>query len=59
MENVFTGPELIFDIVATTELESMPPLRNAPSGTSAISRSFTDSSSRSRRRSMKNCSVFP
>ena len=46
-------------IVATTALESTPPLRNAPSGTSAIRRSRTDSSSRSRSLSTKYCSGFP
>ena len=33
-ENVLTGCALRRDIVATTALESMPPLRNAPTGTS-------------------------
>ena len=37
---------------ATTELESMPPLRNAPSGTSAIMRMRTDSSNFSRTRAL-------
>ena len=38
MENVLTGAADWRAIDATTELESMPPLRNAPSGTSAIMR---------------------
>src|SRR5438309_449017 len=52
MENVLTGEELSSAISATTELESMPPLRNAPSGTSAISRRRTASLKR-----LPNCSI--
>ena len=36
MEKVLTGPELARAIKATTVEESVPPLRNAPSGTSEI-----------------------
>src|SRR5205823_13784743 len=38
MVNVFTGRLLCDCISATTVLESIPPERNAPSGTSAIMR---------------------
>ena len=44
-ENVFTGSVMFRAINATIRLESRPPLSMAPSGTSDISRSFTDSSS--------------
>ncbi len=50
MENVFTRSELCSAMLATTELESIPPLRKAPSGTSAIIRILTDSSKISRKR---------
>ncbi len=46
MEKVLTGPAPARLISATTALESMPPLRNAPSGTSLIIRRRTASSSR-------------
>ena len=46
MLNVFT-PARSALISATTALESMPPERNAPSGTSETIRSRTDSRSRS------------
>ena len=46
MEQVLTGPDDRPAIIATTALESTPPDRNAPSGTSEIMRSFTDSFSR-------------
>src|ERR1051325_9311048 len=48
MEKVLTGSDDCSAIDATTELESIPPLRNAPSGTSAIIRMRTDSSNNSR-----------
>src|SRR5689334_3252303 len=48
IENVLTGSGDCSAIEATTALESMPPLRNAPSGTSAIIRIRTDSSKRLR-----------
>ena len=38
MEQVFTGSRDTRDMSATTALESTPPLRKAPSGTSAIIR---------------------
>ena len=50
MENVLIGSGDCSAIDATTELESMPPLRNAPSGTSAIMRMRTASSNFSRTR---------
>ena len=56
MENVRTGSDDCSAMDATTELESMPPLRNAPSGTSAIMRMRTDSSNFSRRRSQTSAS---
>ena len=43
---MFTGSADAFAIMATTALESTPPDRNAPSGTSEMSRSRTDSSRR-------------
>ena len=46
IEQVFTGSGDTRAIVATTALESTPPERNAPSGTSDMSRSLTESSSR-------------
>ena len=46
--NVFTSRDGIAStIIATTELESIPPLRNAPSGTSLTSRRATAARSRS------------
>ena len=57
MENVLTGAELSSAISATTELESMPPLRNAPSGTSAISRRRTASLKRPANCSMASVSL--
>ena len=48
IEKVFTGCRLTWLIIATTALESRPPLKNAPSGTSLISRRRTASFSRSR-----------
>jgi hypothetical protein len=60
---VTTRPALVSTIAATTALESMPPERNAPSGTSLISRSRTDSvtsaSSRSRYSSSRDGSPSP
>ena len=47
MENVLTGALDWSAMEATTALESMPPLRNAPSGTSANMRMRTDSSNSS------------
>src|ERR1035438_10855633 len=48
MENVRTGSGEVRAMDATTELESIPPLKNAPNGTSAIIRMRTDSSNLSR-----------
>ncbi len=48
IEKVLTGAALSDAIVATTTLESMPPLRNAPSGTSLIMRPRTASRSDAR-----------
>ena len=45
IEKVFTGPELARAISPTTVEESMPTLRNAPSGTSEIKRMRVASSS--------------
>ena len=53
IEQVLTGSALTPAIIATTALESTPPERNAPSGTSAIIRSRTDS----RRRSTSSASA--
>ena len=44
-ENVLTGSAMLRAISATIRLESRPPLSIAPSGTSLMSRSRTDSSS--------------
>jgi hypothetical protein len=56
-QKVFTGPELIRAICShRTQID--PPLKNAPSGTSAIKRNRT-SSKRSRSRSIKYYSVLP
>ncbi len=46
MLQVCTGPSDSPAMVATTALESTPPERKAPSGTSEIMRSRTDSASR-------------
>ena len=46
MENVRTGPDIASAMSATTMEESIPPLRNAPTGTSLISRMRTHSRSR-------------
>ena len=46
IEKVFTGPEAAFRISATTREESIPPERNAPSGTSLIIRYRMEESSR-------------
>ena len=51
MEKVFTGRVLCACIRATTVEESIPPERNAPSGTSAIIRSLTESRSSASSRS--------
>src|SRR5687767_16005637 len=59
IEKVFTGAEEIPAMVATMALESMPPLRNAPRGTSAIMRRRTDSFNSSRKRSTKYSSFLP
>ena len=47
IENVFTGSVLCRAMDATTRLESRPPLKNAPKGTSAIMRIRTLSSNSS------------
>ena len=47
-ENVLIGSLTIVDIIAAIADESMPPDRNIPNGTSAISRSSTDWRNRSR-----------
>ena len=52
MENVFTGRVLCACISATTVEELIPPERNAPSGTSAIIRSLTESRSSASSRSI-------
>src|ERR1700704_6092347 len=57
MEQVTTGSADRPDIIATTALESTPPERNAPKGTSDIMRSFTDSRRRSINSSPASCSV--
>src|SRR6202162_5107142 len=57
MENVLTGSGECSAIEATTALESMPPLKNAPSGTSAIMRILTDSSKRLRSDAQTSCSL--
>src|SRR5258705_7418836 len=44
---------------ATTQLESIPPLRNAPSGTSAIMRIRTASSKVSRKRRLASSAENP
>ncbi len=51
MEKVFTGRVLCACIKATTVEELIPPDRNAPSGTSAIIRSLTESRSSASSRS--------
>ena len=56
-ENVLTGPLEWRAMSATIRLESRPPLSIAPSGTSAISRSRTDSSSCSSSPSMCSCAL--
>ena len=56
MENVRTRAELARRMAATTTLESMPPLRSAPSGTSATSRTRTASSIRCRNSSRSSAS---
>jgi hypothetical protein len=48
MLNVFTGSRISRDIRPTTTVESMPPLRKAPSGTSLTSRFSTARVMRSR-----------
>jgi len=58
MEKVFTGFELARVIRATTVEESMPPLSNAPRGTSEINRIFTASASR-RSNSSRHSSSLP
>ncbi len=59
IEKVLTGSLVCKVMDATTELESIPPLKNAPSGTSEISRNRTDSSKSSRKRSHASASVNP
>src|SRR4030088_2681446 len=59
MEKVFTGSGDCNAMEATTELESIPPLRNAPSGTSAIMRILTDSSKTVRTCSHACSNVIP
>ena len=51
MANVFTGAPPSRAIAATTALESMPPLRKAPRGTSLMRCRRTDSSTSSASRS--------
>src|SRR2546430_1568264 len=58
MEKVLTGRGLSRAIVATTELESMPPLRKAPRGTSLTRCSRTDSSSSARKPSTHSASLL-
>ena len=48
MEKVFTGRGLAAAMAATTALESIPPLRNAPRGTSLTMCRRTDSSTSAR-----------
>src|SRR5438045_821295 len=48
MEKVFTGREVLRAMRPTTALESTPPERNAPSGTSATRRRRTASSNSAR-----------
>ena len=57
IEQVLTGSADSPAIIATTALESTPPERNAPSGTSEIMRSRTDSRSRATSSSAASCSV--
>ncbi len=57
-ENVLTGSDMFRAINATTRLESSPPESIAPSGTSLISRSRTDSSSEARRSSDASAAVI-
>ena len=57
MEKVLTGRGLRLAMVATTELESTPPLRKAPSGTSLTMCRRTDSFSRSRNSSTSSASL--
>ena len=52
-----TGSAESPDIIATTALESTPPERNAPKGTSDIRRSLTDSRKRSINSSPASCWV--
>ena len=56
-ERLHAGPAAGAAIVATTALESMPPLRNAPTGTSLTWCSATDSASSSRSCSTSSPSV--
>jgi hypothetical protein len=58
MEKVFTGAADERAISATTALESTPPLRNAPTGTSATMRSATASSSSPRASSTARFSLI-
>ena len=58
IEKVFTGPELARAISATMVEESVPPLRNAPSGTSEIKRMRVASSSRCSSSSRHSSSLF-
>jgi len=58
MEKVFTRVDDIWLINATTALESMPPDRNAPSGTSDIRRTRTASRSNSMARSPASASLM-
>ena len=58
IEQVTTGSAESPAIIATTALESTPPERKAPSGTSEIIRSFTDSRSRRTSSSPASCSVI-
>ena len=52
MLKLFTGCEVAWLMNATSELESMPPDRKAPSGTSAISWPST-----ARRKALRSASV--
>jgi hypothetical protein len=59
IEKVRTGSAEASAMDATTELESIPPLKKAPNGTSAIMRIRTDSSNLSRNRAHASASEKP
>ena len=56
-ENVLIGSSTIVDIIAAIALESIPPDRNMPNGTSAIRRISTDFRKRSRHSSTYSASL--